>query len=82
MLPLLYYFLLFSKPILLFILQWLRSVPGENSATERTKILARAKDVPPWVFFPDFERAEWINKIIKNVWSNVEEMVIDAVVTR
>ena len=82
MLPLSYFILLFPKQILHFILQWLRSVPSENSATERTKILARAKDVPPWVFFPDFERAEWINKIIKNVWSNVEEMVIDAVVTR
>ena len=45
-----------------------------------TKILARAKDLPSWVFFPDFERAEWVNKIIKNVWSNVEELVINAVI--
>ena len=46
-----------------------------------TKSLDKAKDFPPWVFSPDFERAEWINQIIKSVWPKVEEMLIDQVVS-
>lgn len=31
----------------------------------------RVEDLPSWVFFPDKERAEWINSIIQQLWSNV-----------
>ncbi|EEB18657.1 conserved hypothetical protein [Pediculus humanus corporis] len=38
---------------------------------EKEVILARVDDLPSWVFFPDVERAEWINKILRQVWPNV-----------
>ena len=46
-----------------------------------TKSLDKAKDFPPWVFSPDFERAEWINQIMKSVWPKVEEMLVDQIVS-
>ncbi len=35
---------------------------------EKNAILARLDEVPSWVFFPDKERAEWVNKILKQSW--------------
>ena len=31
----------------------------------------RVEDMPSWVFFPDKERAEWVNAIIHQLWPNV-----------
>ena len=64
------------------ILEWLKSGKKEKEDKVETKILARVNDVPTWVFFPDFERAEWINKILQNVWPNVEEYVINTVINQ
>ena len=33
------------------------------------------EDLPSWVFFPDKERAEWINSIMKQLWPYVNEYV-------
>ncbi|XP_068081288.1 extended synaptotagmin-2 isoform X2 [Anabrus simplex] len=38
---------------------------------EREVILARVDDLPSWVYFPDVERVEWVNRIIRQVWPNV-----------
>ncbi|KAJ9595368.1 hypothetical protein L9F63_027246, partial [Diploptera punctata] len=38
---------------------------------EKEVILARVDDLPSWVFFPDVERAEWLNRILRQVWPNV-----------
>lgn len=35
---------------------------------EKEAILARVDELPAWVFFPDIEKAEWLNKIIKQMW--------------
>uniref|UniRef100_A0A336MS91 CSON005702 protein n=1 Tax=Culicoides sonorensis TaxID=179676 RepID=A0A336MS91_CULSO len=40
---------------------------------ERRVILARLNDLPSWVFFPDVERCEWLNKILKQVWPNAND---------
>ena len=37
---------------------------------EKDAILARLDEVPGWVFFPDRERVEWLNKILKFIWPN------------
>ncbi|XP_028394171.1 extended synaptotagmin-3-like isoform X2 [Dendronephthya gigantea] len=37
---------------------------------------SRMKDLPNWVFFPDVERAEWLNKFVAQLWPYVNEMVI------
>nr|XP_022907174.1 extended synaptotagmin-2 isoform X1 [Onthophagus taurus] len=42
---------------------------------EKDVILARIDDLPAWVYFPDVERAEWINKIFKQCWPNVNHYV-------
>ena len=35
---------------------------------EKNAILARLDEVPSWVHFPDKERADWVNKILKQTW--------------
>ncbi|CAF3816756.1 unnamed protein product [Rotaria sp. Silwood1] len=36
-------------------------------------------ELPSWVFFPDIERAEWINRIIKKAWPYANRYVDQAV---
>lgn len=31
---------------------------------EKEVILARVDDLPSWVYFPDIERVEWLNRVI------------------
>merc|ERR1711963_292881 len=63
-------------PLLLAVLraQWKKERDAKLSAAreaalanEKTMILSRIRveDFPSWVFFPDMERAEWINSIMK-----------------
>lgn len=40
-------------------------------SNEKEVILARIDELPAWVFFPDVERAEWVNRILFQVWPNV-----------
>ncbi|KAJ8965165.1 hypothetical protein NQ314_004308 [Rhamnusium bicolor] len=46
---------------------------------EQDIILANIAELPAWVYFPDVERAEWINKIIKQLWPNVNHYVHDLI---
>ncbi|CRK99214.1 CLUMA_CG012486, isoform B [Clunio marinus] len=50
----------------------IRRAVAKASATSSDKevILARLNDLPAWVFFPDIERCEWLNRILKQVWPN------------
>ncbi|XP_021182407.3 extended synaptotagmin-1 isoform X1 [Helicoverpa armigera] len=41
------------------------------SSSEKDVVLAKLDDLPAWVFFPDVERAEWLNRILLQVWPNV-----------
>ncbi|KAJ2946336.1 hypothetical protein O0L34_g12373 [Tuta absoluta] len=41
------------------------------TSSEKEVVLARLDDLPAWVFFPDVERAEWLNRILLQVWPNV-----------
>ncbi|KAG8234694.1 hypothetical protein J437_LFUL015348 [Ladona fulva] len=45
--------------------------------SEKDVILARVDDLPTWVFFPDVERAEWLNRILRQVWPNVNHYARD-----
>nr|XP_032521783.1 extended synaptotagmin-2-B isoform X1 [Danaus plexippus plexippus] len=40
-------------------------------SSEKDIVLAKLDDLPAWVFFPDVERAEWLNRILLQVWPNV-----------
>lgn len=42
---------------------------------ERDVIHSRLDSVPAWVLFPDVERAEWINRILRFFWPMINEMV-------
>ena len=33
---------------------------------EKDIIVSRLDELPSWVYFPDFDRAEWLNKVILN----------------
>lgn len=46
-----------------------------SQMNERDWILPRFSnldDLPPWVIFPDIERAEWINTILKLMWPRIK----------
>ncbi|XP_039297240.1 extended synaptotagmin-2-A isoform X3 [Nilaparvata lugens] len=46
---------------------------------EKDVILARIDELPAWVYFPDVERAEWLNKILRQVWPNVNHYAKDVI---
>jgi len=43
----------------------LRAVVAQAAvlAKEKELILSRIDELPSWVYFPDFDRAEWLNKV-------------------
>jgi hypothetical protein len=46
---------------------------------DRDAVLARLDrldEIPAWVLFPDLERAEWLNVIVKRFWPNLNGMLI------
>eukprot|EP00092_Neocalanus_flemingeri_P064404 GFUD01078159.1.p1 GENE.GFUD01078159.1~~GFUD01078159.1.p1 ORF type:complete len:1135 (-),score=294.37 GFUD01078159.1:524-3928(-) len=75
-------------PLLLSVLrdQWKKDKRNKLTAAreaaltnEQAMIEARmsAEDLPSWVFFPDKERAEWVNSILKQLWPYINEYVRD-----
>ncbi|XP_064472124.1 extended synaptotagmin-2-like [Ornithodoros turicata] len=50
-----------------------------NAEQEKQSILATIEDLPAWVFFPDTERAEWVNKILGQFWPYVGDYVKDLI---
>ena len=41
---------------------------------EQQLLLQRSRELPSWVLFPDVERAEWMNVILRKVWPNLGEI--------
>lgn len=50
-----------------------------SAAQEKASVLATIEDLPAWVFFPDTERAEWVNKILCQFWPFVGDYVKDLI---
>ncbi|XP_046681836.1 extended synaptotagmin-2 isoform X2 [Homalodisca vitripennis] len=48
-------------------------------SNEKDVILARIDELPAWVFFPDVERCEWLNRILLQVWPNVNHYAKDVI---
>lgn len=42
-------------------------------ANEKDVILARISDLPAWVYFPDIERCEWINRVSLLLYACTDE---------
>lgn len=49
------------------------------TCNERDVILARIDELPAWVYFPDVERCEWVNRILKQIWPNANHYARDLV---
>ncbi|XP_064644858.1 extended synaptotagmin-2-like isoform X2 [Lineus longissimus] len=49
---------------------------------EKKVIQARVEDLPSWVFFPDVERAEWVNKILEQMWPYIGELTKNILVEK
>ncbi|TPP64365.1 Extended synaptotagmin-2-B [Fasciola gigantica] len=51
---------------------------GEN---EKNFILRNfsVRDLPSWVYFPDVDRAEWLNKAIKRMWPYISDYARDII---
>jgi Ca2+-dependent lipid-binding protein len=45
------------------------------ASNEKLAITCAMKDLPSWVYFPDTERAEWVNKVLKQMWPFIDEYV-------
>lgn len=78
----------FFGPIILLVIrdQYRKSKDQKSKITksialaqEEDVILARIDDLPAWVYFPDVERAEWLNKIFKQLWPSVNSYVRDVI---
>jgi hypothetical protein len=49
---------------------------------EKDMILARIDELPAWVFFPDVERCEWLNKVFTSIMTlNHQKMLIFSIFT-
>ncbi|XP_019695734.1 extended synaptotagmin-2 isoform X2 [Harpegnathos saltator] len=55
----------------------LRTITAQASvlAKEKELIVSRLDELPSWVYFPDFDRAEWLNRILYKVWPSMNEFV-------
>lgn len=45
------------------------------ASDEKSIIKCSVKDLPCWVYFPDTERAEWVNKMLKQMWPFLAEFM-------
>nr|XP_018902831.1 PREDICTED: extended synaptotagmin-2 [Bemisia tabaci] len=49
------------------------------TSNEKDLVLAKLDDLPAWVFFPDVERAEWLNVILKQMWPNINHYMYNLI---
>lgn len=67
--------------ILMVFVSWEFQMDKKNKRRERmekalqTSFIDKIQNLPSWVYFPEKERAEWINGIIDQMWPYVGEMV-------
>ncbi|KAL0121271.1 hypothetical protein PUN28_008736 [Cardiocondyla obscurior] len=55
----------------------LKTITAQASvlAKEKELIVSRMNELPSWVYFPDFDRAEWLNRILYKVWPSMNQFV-------
>ncbi|XP_033205710.1 extended synaptotagmin-like protein 2 isoform X2 [Bombus vancouverensis nearcticus] len=53
----------------------LKAITAQASvmAKEKELIMSRLDELPSWVYFPDFDRAEWLNKVLYKIWPNINQ---------
>lgn len=45
----------------------------ETPEEEREAVFKSFEDLPSWVLFPDVERAEWMNSVLKTLWPRIKD---------
>eukprot|EP00092_Neocalanus_flemingeri_P000407 GFUD01000433.1.p1 GENE.GFUD01000433.1~~GFUD01000433.1.p1 ORF type:complete len:792 (+),score=178.56 GFUD01000433.1:116-2491(+) len=58
------------------------SAQAQAKASEKEVILARVQDLPAWVFFPDFERVEWLNRVADQLWPSIGHFITNLLKTQ
>lgn len=67
--------------ILMVFVSWEFQMDKKNKRRERmekavkSSFIDKIQNLPSWVYFPEKEQAEWINRIIDQMWPYVEGMV-------
>lgn len=56
-------------------------ISQQVAKNEKEAILATVEDLPSWVFFPDVERAEWLNKMLTQMWPYIGDYVQELLMT-
>ena len=54
----------------------IRNLLFVNNCTQ-LQVQRRLRDIPSWVHFPEQEKAEWLNKVLKKLWPFVNRYVED-----
>ncbi|XP_063808699.1 extended synaptotagmin-1 [Pseudophryne corroboree] len=61
----------------------LETLQNEEEAITATTIFKTKKELPSWITFPDIEKAEWLNKIVAQMWPFIgqylEKMLTDTI---
>ncbi|XP_022104260.1 extended synaptotagmin-2-like [Acanthaster planci] len=55
--------------------RWTMELARRATENEKQTILSAVNNLPSWVYFPDTERAEWLNKMVKQMWPYIEGYV-------
>ncbi|XP_011502857.1 PREDICTED: extended synaptotagmin-1 isoform X2 [Ceratosolen solmsi marchali] len=57
----------------------LKRLTAQATALSKEKIIieSRIDELPTWVYFPDYDRAEWLNGILYKLWPSVNHYVRD-----
>ncbi|XP_034230122.1 extended synaptotagmin-1 isoform X1 [Thrips palmi] len=73
-------------PVILSVVreEWKRSSDARRAlakaaamSNEKEVIMARIDELPAWVYFPDVERAEWLNRVVRQLWPNANHYARD-----
>ncbi|KAF7287123.1 hypothetical protein GWI33_002500 [Rhynchophorus ferrugineus] len=56
-----------------------RDLHRRIAANDEKDVIGSLSNLPSWVCFPDMERSEWVNRIIKKLWPNVNNYVHDII---
>lgn len=53
-----------------------RAIRMRTAAMDQQQVIMTSfEDVPAWVMFPDVERAEWVNKIVRHLWPDLKDLL-------
>ncbi|KAG4203634.1 hypothetical protein ERO13_A05G412200v2 [Gossypium hirsutum] len=67
-----FYFFIYSKPK---IVQLQEPITRRVNQLDNTALLNLLHDIPLWVKCPDYERVDWLNKIIADMWPYLNKAI-------